>query len=316
MTAVEQPRWTIDYGQDFEAEIARIQKIIEQHTHILAEFEPRWLAIKLLEGEPDLDLRLSESPGGREILREIRHSQIALEPNCPDGIQIAFADKRYALVNKVVSRSLNQPEQRSSISEKVDRIVTNPYLGFPIFLFVMYLVFNLVVNVSAPYLDWIDSAITGPISSWITGTALFLLAVVAFDAFTNGWKRRQLVGWALSILFGLVVTGSDGVEGLPLWIVEGAVTGIVLLAVWVLVLRHHPALVPLVTATGAAFGAVREAVVGAYPGATFGSAIGALAVLAASWWWFKRLTSDAALQASTGPSAGYGDDSHGVEEDS
>ncbi len=159
-------------------------------------------------------------------------------------------------------------------------------------------------------------AAIGPISSWITGTALFLLAVVAFDAFTNGWKRRQLVGWALSILFGLVVTGSDGVEGLPLWIVEGAVTGIVLLAVWVLVLRHHPALVPLVTATGAAFGAVREAVVGAYPGATFGSAIGALAVLAASWWWFKRLTSDAALQASTGPSAGYGDDSHGVEEDS
>ncbi len=167
MTAVNSPRWTIDYGEDFEAEIARIQNIIEQHTQILAEFEPRWLAIKLLEGEPDLDLRLSASPGGREILREVQHSQITLEPSCPDGIQIAFADKRYALVNRVVSRSLNQPEQRSSISEKVDRIVTNPYLGFPIFLLVMYLVFNLVVNVSAPYLDWIDTAIGGPISSWI-----------------------------------------------------------------------------------------------------------------------------------------------------
>jgi hydroxyethylthiazole kinase-like sugar kinase family protein len=90
--------------------------------------------------------------------------------------------------------------------------------------------------------------------------------------------------------------------------VEGVLTGIVLLAVWVLVLRHHSALVPVITATGAAFGGVRAAVVGAHPGATLGSVIGAVAVIAASWWWFKRLTSDSAYHANTHSPAEIGDD--------
>jgi hypothetical protein len=138
----------------------------------------------------------------------------------------------------------------------------------------------------------------GPLSSWVTGTALFLLAVATLHAFTDGWRRRQPVAVVLTILFGLVVTGSEGVESLPLWALEGGLTGLVLLAVWVLVLRHHPALVPLATATGAVLGTLREAVVGAYPGAAAGSVIGALLVIVISVWWFRRLTSDSAFASA------------------
>ena len=146
--------------------------------------------------------------------------------------------------------------------------------------------------------DYLPSlaAAFGPVSSWVTGTALFLLSVAALSAFTDGWRRRQPIATVFLVLFGLVVTGSEGVDSIPLWLLEGTLTGLVLLAVWVFVLRHHPALVPLITATGAVFGALREAVVGAYPGATVGSVIGAAAVVAVSVWWFKRLTSDAAFQ--------------------
>jgi hypothetical protein len=146
--------------------------------------------------------------------------------------------------------------------------------------------------------DYLPSlaAALGPGSSWVTGTALFLLVVAALCAFTDGWRRRQPLATVFLVLFGLIVTGSEGVESIPLWLVEGTLTGLVLLAVWMLVLRHHPALVPIITATGAALGALREAVVGAYPGVTVGSVVGAAAIIAVSVWWFKRLTTDLAYQ--------------------
>ena len=78
-----------------------------------------------------------------------------------------------------------------------------------------------------------------------------LLAVAVVQAVTAGWRRRLVAGSALLIGLGLVVAGSDSVETIPLWLADGAITGLVLLAAWVLVLRHQPALVPLVTAAGA-----------------------------------------------------------------
>lgn len=143
-------------------------------------------------------------------------------------------------------------------------------------------------------------AALGPFSSWVTGTALFLLAVASMYALTDGWRRRRVLASFFLVLLGLVVTGSEGVETVPLWLLEGILTGLVLLAVWALVLRHQPALVPVVTACGTVLGALREAVVAGYPGATPGSVAGAAAMVAASVWWFRRLTSDSALQTAHG----------------
>ncbi|MEJ2581493.1 MAG: hypothetical protein P8127_07640, partial [Acidobacteriota bacterium] len=136
----------------------------------------------------------------------------------------------------------------------------------------------------------------GTVTSWITGSALFLLAVLTLNTATGSWRRRKLFVSTVLVLFGLVVTGSEGVESIPIWLVEGGLTGVVLLAVWVLVLRHHPALVPAVTAAGSALGAFHEAIIRPYPGAAAGSVIGGLAVVAAAWWWNRRLTLDSRFQ--------------------
>jgi hypothetical protein len=145
------------------------------------------------------------------------------------------------------------------------------------------------------------AAALGPLSSWITGTAFFLLVIATIQSITDGWRRRQLVTSALVIGLGLVMTGSEGVESIPLWLLEGALMGLVMLAVWVLVLRHHPALTPLATAAGAALAALTDALIGAYPGAAAGSVIGALLVLAAAVWWFARLTADSVRQSTHQP---------------
>jgi hypothetical protein len=137
------------------------------------------------------------------------------------------------------------------------------------------------------------------VSSWITATALMLLAVAVVQAVTAGWSRRLAVGSALLIGLGLMVAGGDRVETIPLWLADGVITGVVLLAAWVLVLRHQPALVPLVTATGAILSAIRNTVVNAYPGAAAGSLIGAVLVAAAAVWWYRRLAQGDGSETAT-----------------
>ena len=138
------------------------------------------------------------------------------------------------------------------------------------------------------------AAALGPVASWITSTALALLVVALIRTATDGWRRRQGLFSAVLVSLGLVLAGSDGVESIPLWLLRGLVTGLVLWLVWALVLRHHPALVPLVTATGAVLATLRDAVLGAFPGAMAGSLIGAVLVPVLALWWFRRLGGDTA----------------------
>ncbi len=133
------------------------------------------------------------------------------------------------------------------------------------------------------------AAALGPVSSWVTRTALVLLVLAVIQAVTSGWQRRLGAGSAILVGLGFVITGSGGVETVPLWLAEGAIAGLVLLAVWAMVLRHQPSLVPLVTGAGAVLSAIHDVIVNAFPGAAAGSLIGAVLVTAAAVWWYRRL---------------------------
>lgn len=150
--------------------------------------------------------------------------------------------------------------------------------------------------------DWSPAvtAATGPLESWLMGTALMLAVVAAVTAFTEGWRRRRTAASALLLALGLVVAGSDGVESLPRWLAEGLLIGLVLLAAWVVVLRHRPALVPLATGAGAILGALRQAVVAPFPGAAGGAFAGAVLVLAAAVWWVTRIGFDTVSRPGPG----------------
>lgn len=196
MTFERDVPWAVDYGPLLEEEIAYIGRVIQNQVQISNAFEPRWLAIKLLEGDQDLATQLSDLDGGEDILKAHRVSLARLAPNLPNGVEIAIADRRYEFVNLVVADALAHTRSSASISESVDRIVTSPWLGFPIFLIVMYLIFNLVVNVSAPYLDWIDASINGPITSWSRS----LLGLMSAPSWLQGLLLEGIVAGVGGVL--------------------------------------------------------------------------------------------------------------------
>lgn len=150
-------------------------------------------------------------------------------------------------------------------------------------------------SATVPIIDVAFSAL----SSWITSTALFLFLMAAAHVLSDGWRRRRGPVSAGLILFGLVLAGSGGVDSIGMWLLEGFLTGLVLLAIWWFVARYQPALVPLITASGAVLATVRNAVVGAFPGAAAGSMIGGVLVIFCAIWWFQRIGSDTKVTTDT-----------------
>jgi ferrous iron transport protein B len=176
-------QFKIDYGGEIEAEIRGIVENIAQHPAISQIYDPRWLAIKLLEGESDLISRVRALDGGSAVLETTQAARKRLLDATPNGVEFAIADRRYAFVSHVVEEIGPCPDAAiEGSSERIDRIVTHPLLSLPIFFAVMYVVFNLVVNVSAPYLDWIDAAFNGPVTRW----AAELLSLLRAPAWLQG----------------------------------------------------------------------------------------------------------------------------------
>ncbi len=190
-------QWSMDYGPELEDAIWELRRVIEGQAGVVRVFNPRWLAIKLLEGDAELTTRLAKLEGGNAVLDALRDCRASLQPGLTGGAQVAFADKRYGFVGVAVSEALSRPEDRPSLSERLDRVVTSPTMGVPLFLFVMYVVFNLVVNVSAPYLDWIDATISGPLTSWARELLLLLSA--------PAWLQGLLLDGVIAGVGGVLV---------------------------------------------------------------------------------------------------------------
>lgn len=189
--------FAIHYGADVEEEIARLSLEIERHAAVSASFPTRWLAIKLMEEDQEIQHSLLSIPGGPAVLT---HAQIALsnlKGFYRGDVDAFIADRRYSWIHSLIEQALIKTQSDPlTTSDKIDRIVTHRYLGLPIFLIAMWIVFKLTAEVSAPYLDWIDYVLSGPVSNWITG----LLSLVG------------LAGtWLESLLLGGVVAGVGGV---------------------------------------------------------------------------------------------------------
>lgn len=165
----------LSYGEDIDRAIAEIGQILTDKHPQLAELYPRrWLACKLLEADPEVAKEANLVPG--EVAGEaVDH----LGRAHGEDIESLMADARYGLANGLTREVLQRPEiRKEELTEKIDRIVLNRFLGIPIFLAAMWLMFKLTFDLSAPFGDWLDGMIAGPFMRW---TAAGLGAVGAPD---------------------------------------------------------------------------------------------------------------------------------------
>lgn len=163
------------YGDVIEAEIEALAEQVERSPDLSSRFNARWLAIQILEGDSSL---LEDAPAAerKSVLAAACRSRAALQTVYGEDVDIAIADHRYRFVHDVVKGIVSAPRETATPSDRLDRILTHRWLGIPILLALMYLVFNLVQVVSAPYLEWIDATVNGPLSRWTASFFAYLQA--------------------------------------------------------------------------------------------------------------------------------------------
>ena len=192
----------IDYGPEIEAEIAQLQHAIE-HTPGLAangsHHSLRWLAIKLLEGEADLAARVAAAPGGASVVTLARASARALSSRLGDDTEVLLADRRYSFINDVVRQVVRQhAPDRFDVTAAIDAVATHRVLGIPVFLMMMFLVFKLVIDVSASYLEWVEHIFAGPVTRWA-------LALTGAVGLSESWVEALLVEGVIAGVGGVLV---------------------------------------------------------------------------------------------------------------
>ena len=177
MTMTFTPFFQLDYGGKIEREIARMLAAFDELNFNTGRYSRRWLAIKLLEKDADILERVKTMDGGESIIAVARERSNHVESMLGEDFDLLTADRRYGYINGVVRQSLQRPlGERITPTDRIDNVVTHKWLGLPVFLGVMYIVFRLVIDVSAPFLDWIDAVINGPVASWLSSLLGFLSA--------------------------------------------------------------------------------------------------------------------------------------------
>ncbi|BCA80854.1 ferrous iron transport protein B [Desulfuromonas sp. AOP6] len=155
----------LNYGGDIEDAAVKIAADLKvKRPELYKRYPLRWLTFKLMEGDSHVQkaVNFSEDEAVSGALSHLRKAH-------GEDMESIMADARYALASGLSREVLQKPELRKvEITEKIDRIVLNRFLGIPIFLGTMWLVFKLTFDVSTPFADWFDGLITGPLARWAT----------------------------------------------------------------------------------------------------------------------------------------------------
>ena len=117
--------------------------------------DTRWLTLRLLENDT-----LAQRIAGDEFCKLATQFQQQIEDETDDEIDILAADGRYEFVNQLVKQvvcKLNEVSRHTS--EKIDRIVLNRFLGIPIFLLVMYVMFLFTINIGSAFVDFFEQVV-------------------------------------------------------------------------------------------------------------------------------------------------------------
>ncbi len=151
-------RIPVDYGEEINAELEKICGLIKKETGLMAGYPAAWIGIKLLENDLWVTKIVAQLAGGGQILLQCEKSRNHLKKHFSDDPEVIIADKRYGFISGVCTQALKRTvEARHDLSDKIDKVVLNRFLGFPIFAAVMYVIFKFTFTFSGPVVGWFET---------------------------------------------------------------------------------------------------------------------------------------------------------------
>jgi ferrous iron transport protein B len=159
----------INYGREVEEEIEKLQGVIRSAQPSMDEHRARWIGIKLLENDEEVIREIEKKPRKKGVLDQLEQSKGRLQQIMGDDPETLIADCRYGFIHGALTETLRHTRRdRRYRSDQVDMVLTNRLLGFPIFIFFIWAMFQLTFNLGSYPMAWIDAGV-GLLAEFVGG---------------------------------------------------------------------------------------------------------------------------------------------------
>ncbi len=148
----------ITYGAELEEHIAKLEKLIKKTIKLPERYDPKWIALKLLENDNEIINKINAIEKSKIILEEAAKNRKHLQDVFGEDVDTSVADARYGFIGGLMREAVVKKEvNRLSASENLDKVVMHRALGIPIFFALMWIMFNVTFAFGAPFMDIIDT---------------------------------------------------------------------------------------------------------------------------------------------------------------
>jgi ferrous iron transport protein B len=175
----------VKYSKDIEQSIENLERFLENWTEGSIPYNIRWTAIKLIENDKIVKERILQKAGknSQDILQEAQKHRDLLVDRFDDDPEIVMTDERYGFIFGIIKEVLTtSTKQRVDISRNIDLILTNRFVGFPIFFLFIWAMFELTFSLGSYPMEWID----GGVNLLSTSLNSFLPDNIFKDLLLNG----------------------------------------------------------------------------------------------------------------------------------
>lgn len=186
------PSKQMEFPKAVEKAVNEIEGLVPAN---ISEENRRWYAVKLLERDSKVKEGLNLPVSAQSRIEEIASE---LEKAEDDDTESIVTDGRYQYIQKVVSANVKRSGNKMTVSDKIDRIVTNRILGLPIFILTMFIVYYVsVTTVGTMVTDWTNDSFVGTIQSVVS----------------DGLGNAGVADWLVSLVSDGIIGGLGAVLG-------------------------------------------------------------------------------------------------------
>lgn len=194
----------VRYRPEIEEEIENLQKLFYSNDStipveaaalgtVAQRYPLRWSIIKLLENDRELMKRTEAHSQSQVLLQQLERSRQRIRSKLGNDLEMALVEDRYAFIRGVCREACqSRPMDRVSITEKIDNVLLNRVLGIPLFLGMMWLLFQLTFTLGAPLMEWIEAGVS-------------ILGVWVNEQMAEGLLRSLLVDGIIAGVGGVIV---------------------------------------------------------------------------------------------------------------
>lgn len=164
----------INHGHEIESGIAHIQQYLKRNEVVRTLFSTRYMAIKLLEHDDRAEAYVAKMENAKEIMAARDAAELRVKEEKKTDSETAIMDAKYGFIHGALTEAgfrQGTKEDTYRMTHFIDDVLSNKYLGFPIFFLILYVMFQATFSLGQYPMDWIESAV-----SWLGEQASALMS--------------------------------------------------------------------------------------------------------------------------------------------